>query len=140
MAKTQKTIRNIVKNARSKGFMTYGDIADNYPQVFDEQSEQLDRVIDALQSEGIDLVAEAEGPAFDADDDGEKATRTSAEIEDPIHVYFSQMSDIPLLSKDEEYALAVEIDGQKRELRSLVLATRYGFKEAQRLLELAQTG
>jgi RNA polymerase primary sigma factor len=138
MGKSPKAIRGIVKNAKSKGFVTYGDIAEGYPQVF-EESEDLDRVIDALQSEGIDLIAEAEGPAFDAEDDDDAQSR-GPQIEDPIHVYFSQMSDIPLLTKEEEYALAVEIDRLKRELRRLVLGTRFGFKEAMRLLERARTG
>jgi RNA polymerase primary sigma factor len=138
MAKSQKAIRSIVKSAKSKGFLTYGDIAEGYPQVF-EESEDLDRVIDALQQEGIDLVAEAEGPAFDTDDD-ERETSRGQHVEDPIHVYFSQMSDIPLLSKEEEFTLAVEIDDLKRELRALVLGTRYGFREAERLLDRARTG
>jgi RNA polymerase primary sigma factor len=142
MAKSPKAIRTIVKNARTKGYVTYSDIAEGYPEVFSDSAEELDRVIDALEQEGIDLISEAEGPAFDeAEPESDARPRArEAEIEDPIHVYFSQMSDIPLLTKEEEYALAVEAAHRKADLRALVLGTRYGFREAQRLLERAQTG
>jgi hypothetical protein len=50
------------------------------------------------------------------------------------------MSDIALLTKEEEVALASEIAELKNELRALVLTTRYGFREAERLLDKARTG
>jgi len=139
MAKATKGIRKLVKSGKSKGFLTYGDLSDSYPQVFAEQ-EDLDRVLDALEHEGIDLIAEAEGPAFDADEDAEEpAERRSAAVEDPIHVYFSQMSDIALLSREEEFTLAAEIASLKHELGALVLTTRYGYREVMRLIEKAKT-
>ncbi len=143
MARSPKAIRTIVKNARRKGYVTCNDIAESYPEVFSESSEDLDRVIDALEREGIDLIAEADGPAFDEASEGGAEARARAresEIEDPIHVYFSQMSEIPLLSKEEEHALAVECAERKAQLRALVFGTRYGFREAERLLEKARTG
>ncbi len=137
MAKHQG-MRKLVKSGQSKGFLTYGELSDSYPQVFGEQQE-LDRVLDVLENAGIDLIAEAEGPSFDADD-AEESRPAGPEIEDPIHVYFSQMSDIALLTKEEEVGLASAIAGQKKELRALVLTTRYGFREAERLLDRARTG
>jgi RNA polymerase primary sigma factor len=140
MARSPKGVKKLVNSGKSKGFLTYGELSDGFPQVFGEQ-EELDKVLNVLETEGIDLVAEAEGPGFDAADAAEAAEERPAgpEIEDPIHVYFSQMSDIPLLTKDEEVAHAVEIAELKKELRALVLTTRFGFREAERLLDKART-
>ncbi|HVY61579.1 MAG TPA: sigma-70 family RNA polymerase sigma factor, partial [Planctomycetota bacterium] len=138
MTKSSKGIGKLVKSGKSKGFLTYGELSDSYPQVFGEQ-EELDRVLDVLETEGIDLVAEADGPSFDADDAHDDKP-AGPEIEDPIHVYFSQMSNLPLLTKDQEVMLATEIAHLKKELRALVLTTRYGFREAERLLDKARTG
>src|SRR4051812_2698354 len=95
-----KSARVIVKKAKQKGSITYGEIAESYPHVFEEDEKQLDRVIDTPQWEGVALVAESEGRAFAADEGDDTPAQRGSASDDPIHVYFSQMSDIPLLTKE----------------------------------------
>jgi len=137
MSQSPKGIRKLVKSGKTKGFLTYGELSDGLPQVYGEQ-EELDKVLNVLETEGIDLVVETDGPALEADD-VEQDKPAGPGTDDPIHVYFSQMSDIPLLTKDEEVMHAVEIAGLKKELRQLVLTTRFGFREAERMLDKART-
>ncbi len=153
------TMRKLLRHGRNQGFLTYDDLGDGCPEIFSGSSDELDRVLTALEHEGIDLVggddASRTAAAYarggvdlsadaDVDGDGDSASsprvRRGEEIEDPIHLYFGQMSNIPLLTKQEEWTLAVEIDDLKRELRSRVLTTEVGCREAQRLLEKAAKG
>lgn len=70
---------------------------------------------------------------------GSYATSKSAGLDDPIRVYFQELRNLPLLTREEEVDFAVRIASCKRELRNLLLTTRYGFSQATNLLERALT-
>ncbi|MHC4831305.1 MAG: sigma-70 family RNA polymerase sigma factor, partial [Planctomycetota bacterium] len=90
-------------------------------------------VVTALEDAGVQLVA--------ASDEVEKEAKENAPsaVEDPLHAYFSQMSDIPLLDKAQEYEYATIIADCALELKRLILTTRLGCGLGLAMLEKATT-
>ena len=68
-----------------------------------------------------------------SDEEEEAAIR---KLDDPIRMYFSQMAQIPLLTREQEITLAKDIESSRNRLRELVYSTRYGQQQALDLLEL----
>jgi RNA polymerase primary sigma factor len=131
---TGDALSRVLERGRSQGYLTYEALGMEMPGLF-EDPEQLDRVLDALETESIELVPAEKGARRVAEDELDDDERDSAAgLDDPLHAYFSRMSDIPLLSRDEEYTLAVELAEAKSGLLELVTQTRFGFDEARKLL------
>jgi len=63
------------------------------------------------------------GPVVIATEDLPKLT------DDPIRMYLSQMAEIPLLSRDEEVALATRIEQNRRQFRRSVLACDFAMRK-----------
>ncbi|MCW8141568.1 MAG: sigma-70 family RNA polymerase sigma factor, partial [Planctomycetota bacterium] len=93
---------------------------------------QLDALVETLEERGVVVEGGAAGAA------GGK----SQELEDPdpVHMYFSDMYDIPLLDRDEEVRITTALFDCKERLRDLVVPTRPGAIEAVRMFERAQGG
>jgi RNA polymerase primary sigma factor len=93
---------------------------------------QLDALVEALEERGVVI----EGGAGDAPAAGQDLF----EDPDPVHMYFNDMYDIPLLTRDEEIRVTTELFDCKEKLRDLVVPTRLGATEAVRMFERAQGG
>ncbi|RME76035.1 MAG: sigma-70 family RNA polymerase sigma factor [Planctomycetota bacterium] len=128
---------DLVSRGRAAGYLTYEQLGEALPGVLDDP-QQLDRAIDRLESEGIELVPSEPGLGGAAPErEAERASKTS--LDDPLHAYFARMSDIPLLTREQEYALAVELAEAKAGLLELVGKSRYGFAQIRALLERCTT-
>ena len=103
-----------------------------------------------LRARGIQ-VFEVDPMDGEADDDSEEATEERQEddksareaeemairkLNDPIRMYFSQMSEIDLLTRKEEIVLAKEIEASREALRSSIFTSYYGQKKASQVLEM----
>jgi RNA polymerase primary sigma factor len=93
---------------------------------------QADALVDTLEERGV-LV---EGGAAEEAAAGHELF----EDPDPVHMYFNDMYDIPLLTRDEEVRITTELFACKERLRDLVAPTRAGAAEAVRMFERAQGG
>jgi RNA polymerase primary sigma factor len=99
----------------------------------------LDRIFQALEAHGV----EVDDDDASEDGDGARATKADQEeeaalrkLDDPIRMYFSQMAEISLLTREEEISLAKEIEASRDTLRVLIFSTRYSQQQALGLLEL----
>jgi RNA polymerase primary sigma factor len=114
--------------------------------------EELDQVVSMLGEIDIDVegVAEetpaiAEEPEKDAEAEWvaeepaekEEVERTPGETADPVRMYLQEMGGVPLLTREEEVAIAKEIETGEREVReavfSLDAAVQYVFALSDRL-------
>jgi RNA polymerase primary sigma factor len=97
----------------------------------------FDQILAALERAGIELEDDEELEEVDRElcEDDEEAAAIR-KLDDPIRMYFSQMAEIPLLTREQEVELAKEIESSRDGLRDLVYSTRYGQKQALDLLEL----
>ncbi len=75
---------------------------------------------------------------IDESDDGEyeiEHTGEDDQIDDPVRIYLMQMGEIPMLSRQEETAVARRIDHNRLGYRYSMLATDYVLQAAVELLE-----
>ena len=129
MEPVETVVASLIKNLKSKTvshediFELAADASSNAPY--------LTRIRKALKKEGI-KVLEKGFLEKKKEDDQSAAIR---KLGDPIRMYFSQMSGISLLAREEEVEYAKEIEASRINLRRELYATRYG---QQRVIELFQ--
>ncbi len=135
-------MQQLVAKAKTQGYLTYEDINSYLPNE-DVSSEKLDNLLVALERINVELVDQppqkVEGPVEET-----HAFASSGEMaklsDDPIRLYLSQMSEIPLLSRDEEIALAKKIEITRKRFRRAVLANDYAMRHTVEVLRKVHAG
>jgi RNA polymerase primary sigma factor len=96
---------------------------------------EVDAVEDAPLPEEPEKAVEAEWT--EEQPEAEETERAPGETADPVRMYLQEMGGVPLLTREEEVAIAKEIESGEREVRegvfSLDLAVQYVFNLAERL-------
>ena len=142
----------LIKKGKTQGYLTYEEINQYLP---DEVvgSDKLDELIQALEACGIELVdvAPSNGDEPSPDDIKKEAADTpeftapafrsgSRPGDDPIRTYLSQMSVIPLLSREEEIALAKRIEIARKRYRRSVLGCHHAMSSTVETLKRVHHG
>lgn len=141
MYRRDKELLTLIAKGKSQGYLTYDDVIRYLP---DEaaSAEKLDRLLVALEQCRIELRNGPARPAlFDAADghrlarqpgEGEPASQApqglpllSEEMpkwsSDPIRLYLAQMAEIPLLTRQQEIALAKKIEITRKQFRRTIM-------------------
>ena len=102
-------VQDIVKKAKAKGKMTYEELA---KELENTNPDQIDKVFDAFEEMGVNLLNDDFEEEPDIDDLKEvenlkldEITDTSYEgtrVDDPVRMYLREIGKIPLLSYDKE--------------------------------------
>ena len=137
----------LLEKASIQGYLTTDDLLDISPEV-GEDSERMSVIMLALRNRGVDVV--------DPDCDvgtaetqvvpeigfwGEPETADFPIIDNSVGMYLKEMSRVPLLKADEEFALAVRIENGRRARTELICCPgRKRSPERQRLESLVQEG
>jgi len=126
-------LKELISRGQQKGFLTYEEMNNLLP---DEvvTPEYIDEVLLALDQKGIDLIdeseleeaapgdaAQAEEEPEPAEEEEEKTVGSSEQIDDPVRMYLTQMGEIPLLSREQEIALAKQIEITRKRFRTRIL-------------------
>ncbi len=150
--------RNILAFAREKGYITYKQVNDILPEeavsaeevdeilfMLDENDVQVVehvKDVDGLEEEGKEPFP-APGASAEEDEPGTQpgpekdgeAARSNAPMSDLVKMYMNDMGRIPLLSRDEEIAIAKRIEAGEFRREKIVLGSALGFVELGGLLE-----
>src|SRR3954453_6402037 len=133
----EKDLQTLVVRGKSQGYLTYDDVNAYLPDQ-DVTPEKLDNLLVALEDMGIELVDKAPlkpgQPAlkiFPPVDDQPSLIKPEEEKKlnsDPIRLYLSQMSSIPLLTRAEEISLAKKIEVTRKRFRRSLLSCDFALR------------
>jgi RNA polymerase primary sigma factor len=139
--KDQKTTETI-ERARSTGKLTFDELDELLPE--DATPEQIDDVMVALSDTNVELVDEYRIDSEKKAEESRKAKiAKKAELrreaahsrleraDDPVRMYLREMGRVPLLTKDQEVAIAKRIESAENDLNDVILGTPYTLKEVQ---------
>lgn len=113
-------LKELTIEGREKGMLTYHEIEDAFERV-DITPEQIEKVYEALEKLGIEIVADnIEGEFEDIpfieteeEEEEEEVDITIPEgisIDDPVRMYLKEIGKVPLLSSDDEIELAKRME------------------------------
>lgn len=148
----ESELNELIQTGRAQGYLTYAQVTQYLP---DETvgSEKLNNLIAALEGWGIELCDVAPRGAFneptpeqlmefesETDFVPENIGKLPRPSDDPLRMYFAQMSTIPLLSRDEEVALAKKIEIARKRFRRSILACNYALSAVLDTLKRVHVG
>jgi len=115
--KTQEKLEKILKKAKEKGKITYGELA---TELDDINPAQMEKVFDAMEKIGIDLLNDdfddepseedlAEVENLNIEEAFDDNSFEGINLDDPVRMYLREIGRIPLLSYEKETELAQKV-------------------------------
>jgi RNA polymerase primary sigma factor len=114
--------------AKEKGYLTLDQVLEAFPET-ENNVGQLDDLFHDLYHQGIQVYdskdtakeksVSEEGTSGENGDRGDVADLSRIPVDDTVGLYFAEMSEVPLLTHDEEMALARRIEKGKAARRCL---------------------
>jgi len=131
-ATVEDQLKKLIEQGKQKGFLTYEELNDFLPNDV-VSPEYIDEVLLTLDEKGVELVDERdlgdedtdlllkEEAAEEPEEEEETTVASTENIDDPVRIYLTQMGQIPLLSREEEIALAKRIEISRKRFRQKIL-------------------
>lgn len=155
---TDPELQQLIDKGKAQGYLTYDDVNAYLP---DEavSPEKLDNLLIELDDCGIELLDEPPkdefesqplAPAPSAEQVQAEANEEPAALlapeelrklnSDPIRMYLSQMAQIPLLTREQEIALAKKIEITRKRFRRTLLSCFYALRSTVETLNRVHRG
>ena len=146
MHRFDKTLSDLLALAQTQGYLTFDQINAYLP---DEAAcpEKLDQLLGAIEELGLEIApaprrkTTVEKQVETAHREAKQEKRQAAapkltgeaeasRTEDPVRMYLTQMGEIPLLTRQEEIALAKQIEVTRKRFRRHLLESDYAARVA----------
>ncbi|MBI2370301.1 MAG: RNA polymerase sigma factor RpoD [Deltaproteobacteria bacterium] len=134
----------LVDKGRKRGFVTFDELNEALPAAL-VYPDQIEDVINALERMDVSVVESAE-QAEAAKAEAEEAAPAAAEEEveeaprDSVWFYLREMGAIPLLTREQEVALAKRVVEGQEAIKDVALRSPFAVKEVIRLAEKLRNG
>ena len=149
----KSVVKELLELGKQKGQLNNQDILDAIGEI-DFDPEQLEKVYDNLEQQGIEIVEDMGDIKIDDIDLGEGKDSDfvadgAVTVDDPVKVYLKEIGRVPLLSSEEEIDLAIRIangDVQAKQrlseanLRLVVSIAKRYLGRGMQFLDLIQEG
>ena len=146
-------VKELLELGKQKGQLTNQDILDAIGEM-DFDPEQLEKLYDNLEQQGIEIVEDMGDIKIDDIDlgdskDSDFVADGAVTVDDPVKVYLKEIGRVPLLSSEEEIDLAIRIaDGDvqakqrlsEANLRLVVSIAKRYLGRGMQFLDLIQEG
>ncbi len=129
-----KKIRKLIDLGKERGYLTYTEVNEAMPRD-GSTPEELDSVMSMLGDMDIEVVESMEEESFAPDaepvpepeaepetPEPQEQERSFGDTSDPVRMYLQEMGGVPLLSREQEVAIAKEIEAGKLQVADEVFA------------------
>lgn len=135
-----KYFQEILEKAKKEGRISYSELTKLLPADYISQ-EVLDELIVSLNAQGIEVYEEKLGQKKKKSKDYVIDEEDFIQIrDDPTRTYLKQISNLPLLTKEEEQKYSKMIDDSRNEIIRLVFSTKYGLMRLLQSIKLVEDG
>ena len=158
----EQDLTALIAQGTKDGYLTFDQVNAYLPDE-DVNPDKLDKLLLAIERRGIKLIENSEKPPLPGkrpepnvaemrtNPEGQPSQPSEGEEElvqvempkasdDPIRMYLSQMAEIPLLSREEEIALAKKIEVTRRQFRRTLLESDYALRHTVATLHRVHKG
>ncbi len=141
-------LHGLIAKGKAQGHLTYEEVSSYLPDEI-EGTDRIDNLLAALDGLGIELIdgpnAHRRALAEEANaNEGDRSFLLNDGLppgsSDPIRMYLSQMSHIPLLTRDEEIGLAKKIELTRKRFRRNLLRSFFALETTVKMLERVHQG
>ncbi|MBP7745101.1 MAG: RNA polymerase sigma factor RpoD [Phycisphaerae bacterium] len=152
----EQCVNELIEKGKRRQYLTWEELNETLP---DEaiSPEKLESVLNRIEQNGIQMIDEIEadklrdaerkrtgtlegGESLDEVTEVDLTDTTARRVDDPVRMYLTQMGEIPLLTRDQEIALAKKIELTRMAFRRRVLENDYCMNQAVETMQAVADG